>query len=243
MVRLELAMSTRTIFVSGANQGLGFHTVHQLSVTPNTLVFLGSRNFAAAADAISKFSAEIHASSKVVPIQLDVTDDASIEAAKAAVSQTLQENNLIGLDVLINNAAVSVGGFQNIYAVNVVGAAALTTALRPLMNPNGSILNITSKLGSHSWHAERPPPPLYPAYSSSKSALNALTQIWAIEEEQKNSGIRVASICPGLNATNLNKSDARGGHPSEGCKVIVKAALEKGGASGVCFNKEGPIEW
>ncbi|KAF7314549.1 Short-chain dehydrogenase/reductase family protein [Mycena kentingensis (nom. inval.)] len=236
-------MSTRTIFVSGANQGLGFHTVHQLSMTPNTLVFLGSRNFAAAADAISKFSTEIHASSKVVPIQLDVTNDASIESAKAAVSQTLQENNLTGLDVLINNSGVSVGGFQKVYAVNVVGAAALTAALRPLINPNGSILNLSSTLASHSWHAERPPPPLYPEYSSSKSALNALTQIWAIEEEQKNSGIRVASICPGLNATNLNGYIAQGGPPSEGCKVIVKAALEKRGASGVYFNKDGPLKW
>jgi NAD(P)-dependent dehydrogenase (short-subunit alcohol dehydrogenase family) len=86
----------------------------------------------------------------------------------------------------------------------VFGTAAITEALRPLLNNGGAILNISSSLGSLRWHTQRPPPPLYPAYSSSKSALNSLTLQWAIQEEQKGSGIRVVSICPGECSYNID---------------------------------------
>jgi NAD(P)-dependent dehydrogenase (short-subunit alcohol dehydrogenase family) len=39
--------------------------------------------------------------------------------------------------------------------------------------------------------------PILPAYASSKAALNMLTVLWAKQEEEKQSGIRVLSICPG----------------------------------------------
>ncbi|KAJ7136978.1 hypothetical protein C8R44DRAFT_869061 [Mycena epipterygia] len=54
------------------------------------------------------------------------------------------------------------------------------------------------------------------------------------------SGIRVVSICPGFTATNLNGYTGTA-EPTEACEVIVSAALEKEGKSGVWFNKEGPL--
>ncbi|KAJ6584115.1 hypothetical protein DFH09DRAFT_266784 [Mycena vulgaris] len=236
-------MSTiRTIFVTGSNQGLGMHTVHQLAATPNVLVFMGSRKVAAAEEALAKLSADVAASSSVVPVQLDITDAASMKNAHAFVAEHLKEKDLTGLDVLINNAAIAVPSFEVTLGVNVIGTAAVTGALRPLLNKGGAILNISSKLGSLAWHTERPPPRVFGAYSASKSALNSLTLQWAIEEEAKGSGIRVVSICPGFNATNLNQYTGTMS-PSEGCKVIVNTALEKGGRSGVYFNKEGDIAW
>ncbi|KAJ7195526.1 hypothetical protein GGX14DRAFT_700740 [Mycena pura] len=218
------------------------HTVHQLASTPNVLVFLGSRKLAAAHEALAKFASDIHPSSEVVPVQLDITDDASIKNAHASIAKKLEERNLAGLDVLINNAAIGLASFKDTYAVNIIGTAAITEALRPLINNGGAILNISSGLGSLTWHTRRPPPPLYPAYSSSKSALNSLTLQWAIQEEQKGSGIRVVSIDPGHNATNLNNY-AGAMDPADGCKVIVRAALEKDGKSGVFFNKDGEVKW
>ncbi|KAJ7451609.1 hypothetical protein FB451DRAFT_703133 [Mycena latifolia] len=235
-------MSTvRTVLVTGSNQGLGMHTVHQLGASPNVVVFMGSRKLAAAEEARAKFAAEIHASSAVVPVQLDITDAASIKSAHAFVSDYLKEKSIAGLDVLINNAART-GTFEEVYSVNVFGTVAVTDAFRPLMNNGGAILNISSTLGSLSWHTERPPPPIYLAYSSSKSALNSLTLQWAIQEEQKASGIRVISICPGFNATNLNQYTGTMS-PAEGCKVIVNAALAKEGKSGVFINKDGSVKW
>ncbi|KAF7292808.1 Short-chain dehydrogenase/reductase family protein [Mycena indigotica] len=232
----------RSIVVSGANQGLGYHTVHQLASTPNVLVFLGSRKLVAGKEAIEKFSAGIHPGSVVLPIQLDITDANSISTARDVIAQELKKRNLAGLDVLINNAGILTPNFEEVYAVNVFGTVNLTAALRPLMNKNGSILNISSELGSLAGHTKRPVPPQFPAYNSSKAALNQLTLAWAIEEEQKGSGVRVVSICPGYNTTNIT-GYAGDLHPSEGCKIIVRTALEQTGTTGVFFKASGPIEW
>ncbi|KAF7364044.1 Short-chain dehydrogenase/reductase family protein [Mycena sanguinolenta] len=192
------------------------------------------RKLAAAEESLAKFAQDIHPSSSVVPVQLDITDDASIKTAIACVTQHLQEKALAGLNVLVNNAGIVGSTFQETYAVNVFGTVAFTEAIRPLLKDGGAILNISSGLGSLYVHTQRPPPPVLLSYSSSKSALNSLTLQWAIQEEQKGSGIRVVSIDPGYNATNLN--NYRGTmDPKDGCKVIVSAALEEGGKSGVFF--------
>ncbi|KAF7360606.1 Short-chain dehydrogenase/reductase family protein [Mycena venus] len=238
-----MASIIRSILVTGSNQGLGMHTVHQLGSTENTLVFMGSRKLAAAEEALATFASDIHPSSTVVPVQLDITDAKSIKNAHTFIEETLKEKNLSGLDVLINNAARGgPGPFEETFAVNVIGTAAITETIRPLLNNGGAILNISSTLGSLHWHTQRPPPPLFPAYSSSKSALSSLTLQWAIQEEQKGSGIRVVSICPGHNATRMTNYTAAMS-PAEGCKVIVRTALEKGGKSGVFFDKDGEVKW
>ncbi|KAJ7488285.1 hypothetical protein FB451DRAFT_1226903 [Mycena latifolia] len=238
-------MSTvlRAILVTGGNQGLGMHTVRQLGASPNVLVFMGSRKLAAAEEARAKFAADIHASSTVVPVQLDVTDATSIKNAQVFVADHLKGKSLPGLDVLINNAGRLSTSFEEVYAVNVIGTAAVTEAFRPLINTGGAILNVSSTLGSLAAHTERPAPPLYPAYSSSKAALNSLTLQWAIQEEQKGSGIRVLSICPGFNATQLTGYAAGTISPTDGCKIIVRTALETEGQSGVFINEERTAKW
>ncbi|KAJ7502631.1 short-chain dehydrogenase/reductase SDR [Mycena galericulata] len=237
-----MSHAIRSILVTGANQGLGMHTVRQLGATPNVLIFMGSRKLAAAEEARSIFESEIHASSTVVPVQLDITDSASMKNAHLFIFNHLQGINLTGLDVLINNAGIFSFSFEEVYPVNVFGTAAITAAIRPLLNTNGAILNISSILGSSSWYKQQPPTDTLPAYASSKAALNSLTIMWALEEEKKGSGIRVVSICPGYNATNLNNYKGAT-DPADGCKVIVRAALEKEGRTGVYFNKDGDLVW
>jgi hypothetical protein len=56
----------------------------------------------AAEESLVKFAAEVHPSSTVVPVQLDITDDASIRAAHALVAEALKAKGLPSLDVLIN---------------------------------------------------------------------------------------------------------------------------------------------
>ncbi|KAF7349044.1 Short-chain dehydrogenase/reductase family protein [Mycena venus] len=190
----------RTIFVTGGNQGLGMHTVHQLGTTPEVIVFMASRKIAAAKEALAKFAAEINGSSEVVPVQLDITDAASIEAAHAFVMEFLRKKGLSSLDVWINNAAIIGKTFEDTYATNVFGTVAVTEAFRPLLSKGGSIINISSGLGSLG--LTNKDTPLHAPYASSKTVLNMLTVQWSLEEEKKGSGIRVISICPGWNATN-----------------------------------------
>ncbi len=66
------------------------------------MFWTGSRKIAAAEEEIAKFESDVHASSTVVPVQLDITDAASIKNAHAFVADYLKGKNLSGLDVLIN---------------------------------------------------------------------------------------------------------------------------------------------
>ncbi|KAJ7624796.1 short-chain dehydrogenase/reductase SDR [Roridomyces roridus] len=219
----------RTIFVTGGNQGLGMHAVHQLASTPDVLVLMGSRKLAAAETALANFASDIHPSSSVVPVQLGTT-----------------QKNLSGLDVLVNNAAISVGPPVDIYAVNVVGTARIKDALYPLLKQGtAAILNVSSTLGSNTRFSLRPgfQSTEWPFYSSSKAAMNSLTVQWALQEDQKGSGIRVVSLCPGWNSTNLNHYNERAGNPAEGCKVIVREALAKEGKTSVFIHKDGEYPW
>ncbi|KAF8139212.1 hypothetical protein K438DRAFT_1880474 [Mycena galopus ATCC 62051] len=203
---------------------------------------MGSRKLAAAEEARAKFASDIHPSSSVVPVQLDITDAASIKNAHTFIADYLRGKNLPGLDVLVNNAGIVGATFEATYAVNVFGTAAVTEAIRPLLNNGGAILNISSDLGSLHGYTQRPAPPVYLAYSSSKSALNSLTVQWALQEEEKKSGIRVVSINPGYNATNLNNY-AGTMNPADGAKIIVESALAKTGKSAVFFDKDGEVKW
>ncbi|KAJ7700274.1 hypothetical protein B0H16DRAFT_1903023 [Mycena metata] len=65
---------------------------------PDILVFM----------AFSKFAPDVHASSSVVPVQLDITDGASTNAAHAFVANHIKQKEGQGLNVLINNAAVGI---------------------------------------------------------------------------------------------------------------------------------------
>ncbi|KAJ7490561.1 hypothetical protein FB451DRAFT_1513266 [Mycena latifolia] len=226
----------------GNSLGLGMHTVHQLASTPNVLVFMGSRKIAAAEESLTSFAADIHSSSTVVPVQLDITDGNSIKAAHARIADQLKAKNLSGLDVLINNAAVLTPSFKETYEVNVFGTVAITESIRPLINTGGAILNISSAIGSIALLLKTPNIPSMPPYSSSKTALNNLTVQWALQEQKKGSEIRVVSICPGYNATKINNHTGTMS-PAEGCKIIVKAALEKEGRTAIFYNKEGDFEW
>ncbi|KAJ7777486.1 hypothetical protein B0H14DRAFT_2963698 [Mycena olivaceomarginata] len=213
----------RTILV------LGMHTVHRLGATPEVIVFMASRKIAAAEEALAKFVTEIHASSTVVSVQLDITDANSIRTAHAFITDYLQKKRISSLDVLINNAAIVGKGFEDTFATNVFGTVAVTEAFRPLLSKGGSILNISSGAGSIGSHKSG-----YPTLSRLrliKCALNMLTVQWGFQEEKKGSGVRVISICPGYNATNLNNY-AGPLAPSEG-----------GGKTRVFIHKGGEYPW
>ncbi|KAF7314526.1 Short-chain dehydrogenase/reductase family protein [Mycena kentingensis (nom. inval.)] len=233
----------RSILISGANQGLGFHTAQQLAAHPNLLIFMGSRKLAAADVAIAKFQTGIHASSSVVPVQLDITDDASVQAAQEFVMKFLDGQKL---DVLMNNAGVAFAPIEQIYALNVLGTVRLTDAFRnsDSISPGGLIINVTSSLGSIASYTSEPyPVNVMPSYASSKAALNTLTVTWALLEQKKGSGIRVVSVDPGPTSTNLNGFHPAGADPAVSCEVMVKAALEENGRTAAFFNKNGDHPW
>jgi len=183
---------------------------------------------------------------------LDVTDGASIAAAGALV-----EREAGRLDVLVNNAGVALDRgmkpsevpldvLRATYETNVFGPVAVTQAFLPLLRRSdaGRIVNTTSELGSLSQnrnpHFEFAHIKLL-AYNSSKTALNAVTVLFA--DELRGTAVKVNSADPGYTATDFNGH--RGTHTvDEGARAAVRLALlPPDGPTGGYFNAHGPLPW
>jgi NAD(P)-dependent dehydrogenase (short-subunit alcohol dehydrogenase family) len=169
--------------VTGANRGLG-------RVFAQQLVERGAKVYAAARDP------EKVDLPGVIPLQLDVTDPASIErAAKVAADAT----------ILINNAGSStgqalIGGELDRIRLEMethyFGTLLVTRAFAPVIEANGggAILNVLSVLSW--WH-----PAGAGAYSSAKAAEWGLTN--AVREELAPKGITVSSLHVGYMNTDM----------------------------------------
>jgi NAD(P)-dependent dehydrogenase (short-subunit alcohol dehydrogenase family) len=217
-----------TIFITGANKGLGHETARRLIELGHT-VLLGARDPDLGSAAASALGA------RFVPI--DVTDDESVAAAAADVEQ---HEGL--LDVLINNAGVhgpagdpsQLTGTDvlSVFDVNVAGVVRATTAFLPLLRRSADpvIINVSSAMGSlaATHDPSRPESSVVaPVYTSSKAALTMLTTQYA----KALPGIRINAADPGYTATDLN------GHSgpqtvTEGTDAIVTLATERARSPG-----------
>jgi NAD(P)-dependent dehydrogenase (short-subunit alcohol dehydrogenase family) len=172
----------RVALVTGANKGIGRAIASGLA-REGFVVYLGARDSTRGAAA----AGELAVSGDVRFLLLDVTSDADVAAAVARV-----ESDFGHLDVLVNNAGVNAGynrpedetadGFRFVYETNVFAVVRVTNGFLPLLRKSaaGRIVNVTSKRGSigepGAW-VGRPSM----AYSSSKTALNAITVHYARE--------------------------------------------------------------
>ena len=241
-----MTYTKQVALVTGANKGIGFHTARELAQR-GYVVWLGCRDEGRGAAAAK----ELAKSGDVRYVRLDVTDAESVRAGAARI-----EGESGALDVLVNNAGIalpddgppsslSVEAIQRCYDVNLHGALRVTQAFLPLLHKAkaGRIVNVSSTMGSLTV-LSLPESPLarFPAfaYASSKTALNALTAWLAIE--LKGTAIRVYSVCPGYNATDLNNNMGTQ-HPSEGAKVVVRAVAPDAGLSGTFFDVRGTVAY
>lgn len=232
-----------TALITGATSGIGKEIARQLAALGWT-VLVGARDperGKAAAD-------EVGGS----PLALDVSDDASIASAAAAVP---------ALDVLVNNAGISLDSgpvteadpamFRRTYETNVFGVVAVTNAFLPALRRSAHprIVNISSGTGSLTWSTGPNPQFDYraagtggaAAYRSSKTALNALTVFYA--QALSGDGFKVNALAPGLRGTNLNaRAAAAGGDPAEAAAGAVRLALlPDDGPSGQLFSWDGAV--
>ncbi len=182
------------IVVTGASTGIGRACALQLD-RKGFRVFAGVRK-PADGEALRE-----HASERLAPLRIDVTDAASIEAAAKTVSAEVGDRGLAGL---VNNAGISVNGpleFVELedlrwqLEVNVVGQVAVTQAFLPLIRQaTGRIVNIGS-IGGHN------AAPFVGPYAASKFALEAVTE--GLRRELRPWGIHVAIVDPGAIQTEI----------------------------------------
>jgi NAD(P)-dependent dehydrogenase (short-subunit alcohol dehydrogenase family) len=171
------------VLVTGANRGLGQALVEEALGMGAQRVYAGTRQPLA------------HPDGRVVPLTLDVTDAAQIQAAVERVGS---------LDVLINNAGVDLQGdlsdrvlLERHLAVNLFGTYGVTQAFLPLLTRSrGAIVNVLSV-------AAVAPLPFTPTYSVSKSAALNLTQ--ALRARLAAQGVRVHAVLAGPVDTEMTR--------------------------------------
>ena len=233
-----------TILVTGANKGIGYETARRLIADGHT-VYVGARDAErgrAAADALgARF------------VQLDVTDDVSVETAAKSIDADG------GLDVLVNNAGIEPraddGGFlpvadvtadsmREVFETNVFGQVRVLHAFLPLLQRSAApvVVNVSSGLSLvRELVDQQSPTHFYPGveYPSSKAAVNMVT----VQYAKAFPGIRINAADPGFTATDLNHH-AGTQTVEQGAEIIVRLAqLGPDGPTGEFFDASGRLAW
>ena len=186
---------SKTILITGTSSGFGRDTAETLHGAGHT-VYASMRG----AEGKNRQAAEALRKLGVKTVELDVSDDASVEAG---VANVLAEAGKI--DVLVNNAGIASAGVteaftteqtKKIFDTNVIGLLRVTRAVLPSMRQqhDGLIINIGSILGRVTF-------PFVGIYGASKFAVEALTDSLRYEVSQL--GVEVVEVQPSGYPTNF----------------------------------------
>ncbi len=223
--------------ITGANKGLGHETARHLIRRGDT-VYVGARSTergeAAAAELGGRF------------VQLDVTDEASVDAALQVIDE--DEGRL---DVLVNNAGISATADVNgpvaleVFDTNAVGVIRVTQAALPLLekSDNPVVVNVSSALGSF-WAVTNPDRRQFhfPAivYGASKAAVSMLT----VQYAKTFPAIKFNAVEPGFTATDLTPMSGAGQPVEKGAEVIVRmATIGRDGPTGTFQEGRDELAW
>ena len=237
-------MTEETVaLITGANKGLGLEVARQLG-KQGLVVVLGSRNEAKGATAAAELRKQ---GIDAYAVKLDVTNQDDVAALPAFIKDKFGR-----LDVLVNNAGVAewhaddVESFRRTFETNVLGVAAVTYALLPLLqaSPAGRIVNHSSVLGSLT--SVQTKPAMFgnfvtPSYTASKAALNGFTV--ALAHRTRATVLKVNSAHPGWVQTDMGGAKAPM-NVVDGAKTAVRlATLPADGPTGQFFHLGDPLPW
>jgi NAD(P)-dependent dehydrogenase (short-subunit alcohol dehydrogenase family) len=207
---------SKTLVITGSSRGIGFAMVQQ-AIQAGHRIYALSRNIQ-----------PLKKSDLLNPYAIDLSD----ENAVVDFANRLKQEG-VRIDALINNAGAfknipfsetTTAVFESIYRINVFGLASLTRMLLPLINSKGQVLNISS-MGGVDGSSKFPG---LAAYSSSKGAVNTLTELLA--EEYKATGPTFNALALGAVQTEMLAQAFPGlkapVSADEMARYILKFALE-----------------
>lgn len=240
--------------ITGANKGIGLEVARQLA-QKGFYVYLGSRDINKGVEAVEQLKAE--GLTNVEAVQIDVTNTASVKAARIAIG-----NKTEVLDVLINNAGITGNmpqsaleatpeQFSAVFDTNVTGVVRVTQAFIDLIRRSTEprIVMVSSSQGSLTL-ANDPNGKYYKhkgsVYQPSKSALNMYSLILAYE--LRDTPIKVNMVDPGFTKTDFNHHRGTGTVEEAGARVAKYALIGNDGPTGKYISEEfnpesGEIPW
>ena len=204
-------IANATVLITGANRGIGRHTVDCLLAAGVPRIYAGARD-TAKLDALAE-------NERIVPIALDVTRPEQVaSAAERCADVTLLINNagvnrnrpLIGEPEALKNARAEI-------EVNYLGTLSMCRAFAPALKANGGgmIVNVLSVIG-------RVNLPALGSYCASKAAEYSMTQ--GVRAELAAQGTHVMGVFPGAVDTDMTPGgDAR---PEDVAAAIVGAVSD-----------------
>ena len=201
-----MKIENRTAFVSGANRGIGKAIVDELLKNGVKKVYVGARKLSS----LPEWNDE-----RVVPVELDITNTAQVNAAATTASD---------VDLLINNSGVAsyssilegpIENVQNDMNTNYYGTLNMVRSFIPSLEKQqgAAIVNVVT-IGAFVNF------PVLGGYCASKAALFSLSQAARIELAPK--GIAVHTVNPGPIDTEMAKGfDTDKTSPEETAKNII----------------------
>ncbi|MEU7629291.1 SDR family NAD(P)-dependent oxidoreductase [Nocardia sp. NPDC049220] len=195
MTRPTGSVEDKSILVIGASSGIGAAITLELAGA-GARVAAGARR----RDRLSALVEQANGlSGEVAPLELDVTDEASIRSGVRWVVERFGR-----LDVLINNAGVMLSGpileadtteWTRMISTNLLGTMLATHAALPyLIDSNGTIVQTSSTSGRVASAGGG-------VYAATKHGVNAFSE--SLRQEVTGKGVRVVLIEPGFVETEL----------------------------------------
>lgn len=229
----------KTALVTGANKGIGYEVARQLG-RKGFHVFIGARDSQKGRDAAQALK---DGGAIATFVRLDISNAQSIVDAVHAISEIADH-----LDVLVNNAGVLLDRDSAIAQVdaqtvndtlqtNTLGPLLVTQAFLPLLSRSNAprVINVSSgggqlNDGMDTWA---------PAYCLSKTALNAVTCLFAAALPD----VLINSVCPGWVRTDMGGANATRS-VEQGADTIVWLATDAPkNLTGKFLRDRKPIPW
>lgn len=209
---------TKTALITGANRGIGFEMAKQLAAKDWTVIATARKDPFPHEQRLTLSDQN----PQTQFINLDITKSESINDLVAHLTRARTQ-----LDLLINNAGILIDQddtildvrpekLQRTFTTNAIAPILLTRALVPFLeqSPHPLVINLSSAAGSlkdmRHWA---------PAYSLSKTALNAATRQLAIALAPKD--ISICSVSPGWVRTDMGGPRATRSIEDAGKSIIA----------------------